>query len=97
MNKLTAQEILDLIEEAGINVYEFAYGDFTSPEGVGEFEEVHQYGGEGQGDHWESVKYFKDHDVYIRTLGWYSSYEGADFDDYGSEVKPVERTVTFYV
>lgn len=65
--------------------------------GIGEIEEVEQYGGEGQGDTWYSVKYFKDHDVYIRTDGYYSSYNGTDFDEgYGYEVKPTEKTITVY-
>lgn len=65
--------------------------------GLGQIVEVEQYGGEGQGDDWYSVKHFVDHDVYIKTDGYYSSYNGTDFNyGYGKEVKPVERTVTFY-
>lgn len=65
--------------------------------GLGKIAEVDQYGGEGQGEDWYSVKHFVDHDVYIKTQGFYTSYHGTDFDyGYGKEVKPVERTVTFY-
>lgn len=65
--------------------------------GIGEMQEVKQYGGEGQGDTWYSVKYFPDHDVHIRTDGFYSSYNGIDFyDGFGEEVKPVDKVVTFY-
>lgn len=98
MSKLTAEEIIEILEEReGIDVYEFAYGDFDSPADVGEWEEVKHYGGEGQGDTWYSVKYFKDHDVYIRTDGFYSSYNGTDFDEgFGREVKPAEKTITVY-
>lgn len=65
--------------------------------GIGEIEEVEQYGGEGQGDTWYSVKYFPKHDVYIRTDGFYSSYNGTDFyDGYGEEVKPVQKTIVVY-
>lgn len=65
--------------------------------GIGEWEEVDQYGGEGQGDTWYSVKYFKDHDVYIKTTGFYSSYNGTDFyNGYGEEVKPQKKTITVY-
>ena len=64
---------------------------------LGEWEEIKQRGGEGEGNTWYSIKYFKDHDVYIRTDGWYSSYHGTDFNDgYGEEVKPVQKTVTVY-
>lgn len=95
---MTAQEILAEVERQGINVNEFAYGDFDSPlENVGEWDEIEQYGGEGQGDNWYSVKHFKDHDVYIRTDGFYSSYNGTDFDyGYGDEVRPTLKTITVY-
>lgn len=64
---------------------------------LGEIEEIDQYGGEGQGDTWYTIKYFKDHDVYIKTDGFYSSYNGTDFDyGFGSEVKPVEKTITVF-
>jgi hypothetical protein len=65
--------------------------------GIGDWKEVDQYGGEGEGERWYSVKYFKDHDVYIKTNGFYSSYNGTDFDyGYGYEVKPVQKTITVY-
>lgn len=65
--------------------------------GLGEVEEVAQYGGEGQGDTWWSVKYFKDHDVYIKIDGSYSSYDGTDFYyGYGREVRPQKKTITVY-
>jgi hypothetical protein len=35
--------------------------------------------------------------VYIKTDGFYSSYNGTDFDyGFGSEVKPVQKTVTVF-
>lgn len=65
--------------------------------GLGKVEEVEQYGGEGKGDTWYSVKHFVDHDVYIRIDGWYASYNGAEFDEgYGKEVKPQEKVITVY-
>lgn len=144
IKKLTAKEILTKIEEQGISVEDFGWGDFGAPEdfelspetqkikdeylkfreipweerkdleaptnyhplankewldsiGIGEWEEVEQVGGEGEGDIWYSVKYFKDHDVYIKTTGFYSSYEGTEFyDGYGEEVRPKEKTITVY-
>jgi hypothetical protein len=93
---MTAQDILDLVEEKEIGVSDFAYGDFELEE-LGEWEEIDQYGGEGQGDNWWSVKHFKDHNVYIKTTGFYSSYNGTDFEDgYGSEVVPKEKTIIVY-
>ena len=65
--------------------------------GIGEIEEVEQYGGEGLGDSWYSVKYFKDHDIYIRTDGYYTSYNGTDFEQgYGNQVFKKEKTITVY-
>lgn len=65
--------------------------------GLGKVIEVEQKGGEGQGDEWYSVKHFVDHDVYIKTEGYYSSYNGTDFyEGYGHEVRPQEITITVY-
>ena len=65
--------------------------------GLGEIKEIEQLGGEGQGDTWYTVKHFVDHGVYIKTNGFYSSYNGTDFDyGFGEEVKPVEKTITVF-
>ena len=95
---MTAKEIIEEVERQGISVDEFGYGDFDSPlENIGEWEEIEQYGGEGQGETWYSIKFFKDHDVYIRTDGFYSSYNGTDFEEgFGEEVKPKLKTITVY-
>ena len=79
--------------------YEERNKKLISDLGLGEFEEVHRHGGEGMGDHWESVKYFKDHDVYIQVVGFYTSHEGTSFYDQWnccSEVKPKEKIITVY-
>lgn len=65
--------------------------------GLGEIKEVDSYGGEGQGETWYVVNHFVDHDVYIRTDGFYSSYNGTDFDEgFGSEVRPISKTITVF-
>lgn len=64
--------------------------------GLGKIVEIEQYGGEGQGERWWTVKHFVDHDVYLKTSGHYSSYNGTDFYDWGKEVKPVIKTVTVF-
>lgn len=65
--------------------------------GLGEIQVVDKYGGEGKGDTWYSVKYFKKHNIYIKTIGFYTSYNGVDlYDGYGDEVKPNKRTVIIY-
>ncbi len=66
--------------------------------GLGEMEEVDQYGGEGQGDTWYSVKFFPKHNVYIKVNGWYQSHSGTDFNGWEdcNEVSPKEKTITVY-
>lgn len=65
--------------------------------GLGEIIEVEQYGGEGEGSIWYSVKYFPVHDVYIRIDGSYTSYHGTDFYlGHGKEVFPVTKTIKVY-
>ena len=92
-------ELIEILKEKIDGVNFFAYEDYDPKElGLGEIEEIEQEGGEGQGDHWHSVKYFKDHDVYVKVVGYYSSYEGANFDGWADcyEVKPTEKTITVY-
>lgn len=102
---MTGAQIIEQLEiisqkDSDINVASFAYGDIPNPlpSDIGEWEEVEQKGGEEQGSDWYSVKYFKDHDVYIRTDGFYQSYNGTDFDDYdfGQEVTLQQKTITVY-
>lgn len=70
---------------------------FKKSLGVGDWVEVEQYGGEGKGESWYSVKHFIDHDIYIRTDGFYTSYNGTDFyDGYGRQVFPKQKTITVY-
>ena len=64
---------------------------------LGEVIRVYHYGGEGKGETYETVQYFKDHNVYIKLEGWYSSYDGVNFDDYDfEEVFPEEKTIVVY-
>lgn len=101
-------EILKVLQDTTDGVSAFAYGDFGSPtgryevtyvEGVGACEEVAQKGGEDEGSEWYSVKYFPDHDVYIKVEGYYSSYNGTDFyNGWGNckEVRPKEKVIIVY-
>lgn len=65
---------------------------------AGEYKEVEQFGGEGQGDQWWSVKHFKEHDVYLKVVGYYQSHYGTDIYDWShvKEVRPAQKTVTVY-
>lgn len=94
---MTAKEILEIIE-ANMTISEFAYEEFDPSDlGLGGIVEIQQYGGEGKGESWYSVKHFIDHNIYIRTDGYYTSYSGTEFyDGYGREVFPVSKTITVY-
>ncbi len=98
MEKLTAEQIIEVLEKNNVGAREFGYGDFNSEElGLGESEEVDQHGGEGEGEAWHSVQLFKDHDVYLRVDAHYTSYDGCDFSDSNiDEVRPVEKMITVY-
>ena len=95
---MTGKEIIEKLKEANITVENFAYQDWELPE-LGNCDEVEQHGGEGEGDSWYSIKYFKDHDVYLKANGWYQSHYGTDFmgwDEAVKEVKPSQKTITVY-
>jgi hypothetical protein len=92
--KLTFKEIVDIMTKMEIDVQHFANEDFDYEElekEVGKWDEVDHYGGSDCGSEWYSVYHFADHDVYLRVEGYYSSYEGTNFDgeDF-QEVFPVE-------
>jgi len=97
--KKTFLEILEILKD-NLELEEFANEDYDSVAlGLGQIKEVAQEGGEDRGSHWESVKYFVDHDVYIRVVGRYSSYAGTNFYrewQACSEVRPFEKIITVY-
>ena len=99
MNKLSYNEILEVLKE-NIDVRDFADEDYPKQQlNLGEIQLVQSYGGVGKGDLWYVVYYFIEHGVYIRVDGFYSSYEGVEFEDWDEackEVKPEVRQVTFY-
>ena len=102
-NKLTGAEILErlnkfFIEEDNGGVDAYAHEDFYRDElDLGLIEDVDSYGGESQGERWWVTRHFVDHDVYIKTRGFYSSYNGVDFDyGIGEVVKPVQKTITVF-
>lgn len=102
MRKLTGEEILEVVS-AYCDLDEWGYDSSdttkaTTDDGtlIGDYEVVEHYGGEGQGETFYSVKYFPLHDVYIKTEGYYYSYEGAEFEDFGEEVRPKKKTITVY-
>lgn len=94
------KEIIEELQNQEITNNDFAYGDMVNPlPKIGTWTEVDQHGGEGEGDDWWSVKYFRDHNIYIKIYGYYTSYEGTTFDrgiECYSEVIPKEETVIVY-
>lgn len=96
---MTYEEILAVLKEES-SLFDFAYNDVSFDEiGLGKVIVVDKYGGEGKGEEWYSVKHFIDHDIYIKVEGWYSSYEGAEFESWEECVKqviPQEKTITVY-
>lgn len=98
VEKMTLQEIITELENQDIGVKDFALGNIPNPlPNIGAWEEVSQRGGQGKGPEWSSVKHFYDHDVLIKTDGYYSSYLGCSFDDgYGTEVKEVTKKIIVF-
>lgn len=94
MSKKTSQEIIDIIKSLH-DIRDFAYDEVDYEElGLGEVEEVDQTGGMDKGSNWSSTKYFKNHDIYIKVRGFYSSYDGTEFDSWISSVFEVYPKTT---
>lgn len=74
----------------------FAY-EMNNTEEFGEAPIVAEEGDyEGGGEYSMVVRHFKDLDVYVMQTGFYSSYNGTDWNDDFTIVKPVEKTITVY-
>lgn len=100
--KLTGEELISLIEDNFEDqnefVEEYGYGDTNYEPIFGKSEIVEEEGGhEGAGEDCHIVRYFSDHDVYIRLDGWYASYDGTHWEDADYRVvKAVYKMVRFY-
>lgn len=87
------------------NEHDISYSDWMcediSPDGIpdelkgelGEFEFTDHYGGEGQGDDYYTIVYFKKYDIYIKFAGWYASHYGSEYTNH-YQVYPGQVTVT---
>ena len=51
---------------------------------------------EGGGDYAMKVFLFKDHNIFIKVTGFYSSYNGTDWEGDWMNVSPKEKTITVY-
>ena len=102
MNKImTGLEIIEIIREH-IKPHEFADDNYDPTElGLGNTKNISKQKGDiGITSYAHKITYFKEHDVYIKLLGWYSSYSGSceweDDNDNYSVVKPKEKTITVW-
>jgi hypothetical protein len=97
---MTKEEIIKAFEDQEVSIEEVAYGDILNPfPGLGKWKEVDSYGGEGQGETWWKVIHFKEIDTYIKINGFYTSYDGTNFDSFEDDLKVVEprqKTITVY-
>jgi hypothetical protein len=100
------QEIKEKLTEIGIKtgdeiVAEFYEGGNIDEETLvamfGDVEVIDEQGGyEGGGDYAMKVFLFKAHNIYIKVTGFYSSYNGTDWDGTFTEVFPQQKTITVY-
>ena len=96
MEKLTFQQIVDLLDE-NYNLNDFKYLHDENNGDLGDVKQVYHYGGSDKGTHYETVNHFVDHDVYIKLEGYYTSDSGVEYDGYYyEEVKPKEKLVIVY-
>ena len=94
MNTQKLLEILSELFEQNENY--FAY-EMDNTEEFGEAPIVEEEGDiEGGGDYSMVVRHFKNLDIYVRQTGFYSSYDGTDWNNDFTVVKPVEKTITVF-
>jgi len=65
-----------------------------------EFRSVYSYGGEDcESDYWNVIEVrlsdTPDETLFVKILGWYQSYSGADYYDW-QFVNPKQKTITVY-
>lgn len=58
---------------------------------LGNWNEIRVSGGEDSGSNWVRVYHFENHDVYLRVSGYYSSYEGVEFNDTSWETNEIKE------
>jgi len=93
-NEKTYSEIIEVLDEHCEDIYQFINEDYEPiiDELLGKWTEIWVSGGCDKGSDWVRVYHFQDHDVYIEVNGYYTSYNGVEFDSNswtGSDVKEV--------
>jgi GTP cyclohydrolase III len=93
------KEILERLKSTE-DIRDFAFiREFHDLPEIGNVDVIDSYGGEGQGENWYKVYFFKDHNVYAKLEGYYTSYDGVSFYngwDCLFEVMPSEKTIVVY-
>lgn len=97
MEKLNASQIIEKIreiEDEYDRVYEL---EKLLKEDLGDIDLVNEEGdSEGAGEYSEKVYHFKNHDIYLKVTGCYTSYNGCDWNDDWAQVFPKEKTIVVY-
>lgn len=89
---IIGNEYIDLINSTNTDIEEFLNNNNLN------FEYKYQEYNNNSSNECEQILYFPYHDVYLKASGYYSSYEGNDWDD--SEWKvvlPTEKTITVFL
>jgi hypothetical protein len=95
---MTPKKLIKRLKELFVDDdYFFTESELDNTDEFGEAPIVAETGGfEGGGDYAMKVRHFKKFDTYIRQTGFYSSYNGTDWEDDFKEVKPVQKMVTVF-
>jgi hypothetical protein len=91
---MTFQEIKEKMQEIGVS--DFCNEDYDKTL-LPKNKLVSSTGGhEGGGDYAERVFHFIEDNIYVEMTGYYSSYDGTDWDRHVEEVFPEEETIIVY-
>ena len=95
---LSANEIVGTLAQMGISPQTFSWGMTAElkerfAEDLGQYEIVDE---SDNGSDRHMVILFKDHGVFLKITGFYSSYDGTEWNSDYKEVKLVTETVTAF-
>lgn len=109
--KKTYEEIKSVLLDDEDGCFDYSFQDLGEAydidkekikEVLGDFDIVVHCGNEdfpegapGDGQNQITVYHFKEHDVYVKITGWYSSWDSGEWDSI-SQTTPTTREVTFY-
>lgn len=97
---MTALQIIEYLKAHLITNDDYGEGElwhYRESVGLGTIAVVNSVGDkEGGGEYSEIVYNFVDYGVYLKITGFYSSYNGTDWNDDWTEVFPQEKMTTVY-